>query len=310
MRSAAADPPPEIRRVRFLRSPAICGAPQYIAEELLHAEGFVDVEYVEQGKVRGARAIAQGLADISLRDVPETLPALDEGNPIVILAGVHAGCWQLFVNGPLRTLRDLKGKTVAIRAFGNGDHVLLSSMLAYVGMNPRTDVNWLAGPGVTDAMPMFIDGKADAYMAFAPQPKELQAKRIGRVILDTAQDRPWSQHFCCIVIAHRDFVRAYPVATKRALRALLKAADICSQEPGRAARLLVDKNIEPRYEVGLDVLKSLPYDRWRQANPEDTVRFYALRLHEAGMIKTAPQKLIAQGTDWRFLNELKRELKA
>jgi NitT/TauT family transport system substrate-binding protein len=39
------------------------------------------------------------------------------------------------------------------------------------------------------------------------------------------------------------------------------------------------------------------------------VRFYALRLHEAGMIKAIPQKLIAQGTDWRFLNELRKELK-
>jgi len=27
------------------------------------------------------------------------------------------------------------------------------------------------------------------------------------------------------------------------------------------------------------------------------------------MIKGTPQKIIAQGTDWRFLTELKRELK-
>ena len=90
----------------------------------------------------------------------------------------------------------------------------------------------------------------------------------------------------------------------------LTAADICAQAPERAAQLLVAKGYEPRYEMGLEVLKSLPYDRWRQADPEDTLRFYALRLHEVGMIKTSPQKLIAQSTDWRFLNELKKELKA
>jgi NitT/TauT family transport system substrate-binding protein len=294
----------------LLLSPAICNAPQYIAEELLLEEGFAQVEYVEQGRVRGANAIAQGLADISGRDVAETIPVLDAGKPVVVLAGIHAGCWELFVSGRVSALRDLKGKTIAIRSFGNGDHVLLSSMLAYVGMDPRRDVNWLAGPTVTDAMPLFVDGKADAYMAFAPQGHELRAKKIGRMILDTAQDRPWSQYFCCIVVAHRDFVRAHPVATKRALRALLKASDICSQEPERAARLLARKGYEPRLDVGLDVLKKLPYDRWRQADPEDTLRFHALRLHEVGMIKTAPQKLIAQGTDWRFLNELKKELKA
>ena len=40
------------------------------------------------------------------------------------------------------------------------------------------------------------------------------------------------------------------------------------------------------------------------------MRFYALRLHEVGMIKSSPNQIIAEGTDWRFLNELKRELKA
>ena len=58
------------------------------------------------------------------------------------------------------------------------------------------------------------------------------------------------------------------------------------------------------------MIESLSYNRWRTYNPEDTLRFYALRLHDVGMIKSSPQKLIAQGTDWRFLNELKKELKA
>ena len=62
----------------------------------------------------------------------------------------------------------------------------------------------------------------------------------------------------------------------------------------RAARYLVEKEYEPRYEVALEVLKSLPYDRWRQSDPTDTLRFHALRLHEVGMIKSDPSKLIAQ----------------
>jgi NitT/TauT family transport system substrate-binding protein len=33
-------------------------------------------------------------------------------------------------------------------------------------------------------------------------------------------------------------------------------------------------------------------------------------MHEVGMIKKIPQKILAEHTDWRFLNELKRELKA
>ena len=64
-----------------------------------------------------------------------------------------------------------------------------------------------------------------------------------------------------------------------------------------------------RYDYALQTLRDVPWTRSRDYDPEDTVRFYALRLHEAGMIKSSPQKIIAQGTDWRFLNELKRELK-
>jgi NitT/TauT family transport system substrate-binding protein len=56
-------------------------------------------------------------------------------------------------------------------------------------------------------------------------------------------------------------------------------------------------------------MQEVPYNRWREYDPEDTVRFYALRLHEAGMIKSSPQKIITQGTDWRFLTALKKELK-
>jgi len=54
----------------------------------------------------------------------------------------------------------------------------------------------------------------------------------------------------------------------------------------------------------------VPYNKWREYDHEDTIRFYALRLHEAGVITSSPQKIIAEGTDWRFINELKRELKA
>ena len=65
-----------------------------------------------------------------------------------------------------------------------------------------------------------------------------------------------------------------------------------------------------RYDYALETLTSIPYAQWREFDPEDSLRFFALRLHEVGMIKSSPNKLIAEGTDWRFLNELKRELKA
>jgi NitT/TauT family transport system substrate-binding protein len=113
-----------------------------------------------------------------------------------------------------------------------------------------------------------------------------------------------------MLAGRREFVRKYPIATKRVTRAILKAADLCATEPARAARLLVDGGFTKRYDYALQTLSGLPYDKWREYDAEDTVRFYALRLHETGFIRSSPQKIIADGTDWRFLNELKREMKA
>ena len=309
---AHAEPPPETKKIRLMRLPAICAAPQYVAEELLRLEGFEDIKYLEitDTKTPGAYNFATGEVDISMMDVPGLIPLLDAGEPVTLLAGVHAGCFELFVNGNVNSIRDLKGKTIALSVLGGSEYIYLSSIISYIGMNPRKDVKWISGKDPRDGVRLFTEGKADAFLAFPPQPQALRAKKVGRVILDTAQDRPWSQYFCCGVAGNRDFVRNHPIATKRAIRAILKGADICAQEPERAARHLVDKGWEPSYGVALEVLKSLPYRRWRDAEPEDTLRFHALRLREAGLIKSTPQKLIAQGTDWRFLNELKKELKA
>ena len=105
-------------------------------------------------------------------------------------------------------------------------------------------------------------------------------------------------------------MRNNPAATKRVVRAILKADDLCVTEPARVAQRLVDGAFTPRYDYALQALNEVPYDKWREYDPEDTMRFYALRLHEAGFIKSSPNKIITESTDWRFLNELKRELKA
>jgi NitT/TauT family transport system substrate-binding protein len=158
-------------------------------------------------------------------------------------------------------------------------------------------------------MRLLGEGQVDAFAGFPPVPQELRARQIGHLVLSTTTDRPWSQYFCCMVGANRDFVRKHPVATKRALRAILKAANLCATDPEQAARFIVSRGYTRELAYAAQALREIPYARWREYDPEDTVRFYALRLHEVGMLKSSPQKLIAQGTDWRFFNELKKELK-
>lgn len=305
-----AEPPPEVTKIKLGDFPAICVAPGYLAAEFLYAEGFKEVEYVDVTVNSSSPYILSGAIDFWMDSAPGLVNSLANNEKAIVLAGLHSGCYELFANSKVEAIRDLKGKSVSISSYGSTEHIFVSSIVAYVGMDPRRDIDWKVAKTPQAALQAFVDGRADAYLGFAPQPDELRAQKVGHVILNTTQDRPWSQYFCCMTVSNRDFVRRNPVATKRALRAFLKAADICANDPARAARFMVDRGHETNYERALAVLSELPYNRWREANPEDTLRFHALRLHEVGMIKTHPNKLIVQGTDWRFLNELKKELKA
>jgi NitT/TauT family transport system substrate-binding protein len=306
--SLADEGPPETTTVRLGRLGSLCLAPQYAAEELLRAEGFTDVRYVPvEGGSPASRKIASGEVDFSLNFVPALVISMAAGEPITVVAGVHPGCMELFAHEPIRGITDLKGKSVGVG--GRLDADFLAVMAAYVGLDPVADINWVTSPSV-EPKELFINGKIDAFLGFPPDPQELRSRKIDHVILNSAADRPWSQYFCCMLAGNPEFIEKHPIATKRVLRAILKVADLCVAEPERVAQRLVDGGFTPRYDYALQTLTDLPYAAWREYDPEDTIRFYALRLHEAGMITSTPQKIIAEGTDWRFLNELKRELKA
>ena len=250
-----------------------------------------------------------GKADFAQSYAANFLKQIDAGDPITLLSGVHVGCFELFANEAIHGVHDLKGKTVGVQAIGSLGNTLVLMMAAQVGLVPDKDIHWVADPAVKP-IELFIHGKIDAFLGFPPEPQDLRARHIGRVILNSATDHPWSQYFCCLLGGDREYVSKYPIATKRVLRAILKAADLCASDPARAARSLVDRGFTARYDYALQSVSELPYDKWREYNPEDTLRFYALRLHDAGIIKSSPNKIIAEGTDWRFLDEVKRELKA
>jgi NitT/TauT family transport system substrate-binding protein len=304
----AAEAPPETTTVRLAKLPAVCLAPQYAAEELLRAEGFKDIRYVDADAAHIGKAIGRGEVDFSAAAPLDFLEAIDAGAPIVVLGGVHVGCYEFFAREGISNITELKGKTIGLNA---SPPALLILMAAQVGLDPSKDIHWIT-PADSNINPLelFLQGKIDAFLGFAPEPQEVRSRHVGRVIVSTATDRPWSQYFCCVVAGNREFVRRNPVATKRVLRAILKAADLCLAEPARVARRVVEAGFSPRYDFALQALSDIQYDRWRDYDPEDTVRFYALRMREAGLIKALPSRIIEENTDWHFFNELKRELKA
>jgi len=307
--SYAQEAPPEITTVRLGKIYGICIAPQYVAEDLLRAEGFTDVRYVATNPgISTALALARCEIDFTTNYAPPMAISIDAGEPITIVGGEHVGCFEVFAREGIRSIADLRGKNVGVQSIGSSQHVFLSVIAAHVGLDPAKDIHWVTSTS-PKPMELFADGKIDAFLGLPPEPQELRGRNIGRVIVNSVLDRPWSQYFCCVLAANREYIRKYPIATKRVLRAIVKAADLCASEPARVARQIVDAGFTPSYDYALQTIKEIPYVRWREYNPEDAVRFYALRLREAGMIKSSPNKILADGTDWRHWNELKRELK-
>ena len=306
---AIAEAPPETTRIRIHESPLTCIAPQIVALDLLHAEGFTDVQYVNFPKdteLWPPEDLLAGTVDITFSFTPHDIRFLDAGAPLVILGAAHTGCVELFARDDIRSTRDLKGKTVGIDAADT--RTFISIFVAYVGLDPQKDINWVS-ISLADNVPLFAQGKIDAFMCSPPLSLEMRQKKLGHALVNTTTDKPWSQYSCCLIASTKRFVSRNPIATKRALRAILKSVDLCAQDPARVARFIANRGLGS-YDMTLQGLREVPYGKWREIDVADSLRFWAVRMHDVGAIKSSPQRIIAEGTDLRFLNELKRELKA
>ena len=162
--AATAEPAPEIARIRLTATPAICLAPQYVAESLLEAEGFTDIQYIKLDNPTPNMAVASGQADISMDAVWGFMARVDAGEPVTMLAGVHLGCYELFGTDRIRSIKDLRGKTVSVSQIGDPGFLLLSSMAAYIGLEPATDIKWIERPPA-ESMRLLAENRVDAPSA-------------------------------------------------------------------------------------------------------------------------------------------------
>jgi NitT/TauT family transport system substrate-binding protein len=308
---AAVEPPPETTTVRFQQLKSACWVPQLVAEPLLREEGFKDIQYIKADKAfQGEEDIMAGRVDFTADFTGLSLMKLVPGSPIDFISGFHIGCYSLIGSDKIKTVRDLKGKKVwAWTNVTAGPVVFFKALVAYVGLDPDKDIQYVEVPK-DKAIEMFKRGEIDAFMSFPPGPQQLRAAGIGHTLFDTNVDRPWSQYFCCMILGRRDFIKNNPVATKKVIRSILRANDMVAQDPAMAAQLLVDRKLRKAYdqEFMAQAFREIPYGKWRDYSPEDTIRFWALRLKELGITQYTPQEIISKNTDWSHISSLKSEM--
>ena len=316
--STGALPPPETTTLR-IGPVAPCDPWYWLSDGYLREEGFTDIQY-------GKGSVPERTADLQTVYANSLVVSIDAGSPVLIVAGMHTGCIQLFARPGIDKIADLRGKTIAVNSkaavlpFVNQTipslfYGFLVSLFTHVGMQP-SDANFVEIGDDKDLVSYFIDGKADATLTVHAQGPILQAnpKNPGHVILDTSLDKPWSQNYCCLLFTDRDWAKANPVAVKRATRALLRGVDAGKRDLRAAAKSAADQGTyrsSPAFteQVIYDVIKDESFD-WREYDPEETMRFFALRLADAKLIKKTPQQIISEGTDLAWFRQLRKELKA
>jgi len=145
--SARNDGPKNFRRPGHLPHTANCRA------RTAPGEGFTDIRYIRYPKQTDnwpPRGVASREFDIGLSFITTDLVHIDEGDPIVILAGSHIGCTEVFASRRVRSTTDLKGTTVAISKLRSDEHLFISMIAAYVGLHPERDINWVVRPHAED----------------------------------------------------------------------------------------------------------------------------------------------------------------
>jgi NitT/TauT family transport system substrate-binding protein len=303
-------PPPETTTVRIV-TPVACEAGMMLADDYLREEGFTDIRYVNTSFIERGWLLNRE-ADVSLAHPEFIVVSLDAGVPLVMLAGLHAGCFELWARPDIQSIGELRGKRIAVRRTDTSDqfYAWFATLLAYIGIDPLKDVQFIAGgdgPGMNSA---FIEGRSDAVLtgsATGPRFKRLP-KSPGHVILETMTDKPWSQYLCCTLVAQRDWARQNPIAAKRVTRALLRATDRAAKDPARAAHDAVAAGGDFADESLVRETMAMCSYNWRELDPEESMRFFALKLGDVKLITSTPQQLIDKGTDLTYMRQLRREL--
>ena len=266
-RSPLADEgPPETTTIRLAYYPNNCLAPLYGGRGACCARRASPISATCRcRRPSPSRRWSRGEVDFANTFAGTLASSHGRRRPITALAGVHSGCYELFAHEPIRTISELRGKRVGIqdaeleRALLPGDHGRARRA------RPRTDIDWVTSPD-GNPMELFAEGKADAFLGFPPEPQELRARKIGHVIISTPSGQAVVAVFLLHAVRQPEFVRDHPIATKRYLRAVLKAADYCAtSRRGRAASGRC--RLRRTYEYALQTLTEIPYDRWRDYDP-------------------------------------------
>ena len=172
-------------------------------EKLVPGVKFTSQDYAAGPDVM--KALRAGTVDIAYTGPFPPMKAYANDKDMVLLAGAAKGGTELMVskNSPIKTVKDLKGKVVAINQEGSTVDALVRYNLLQAGLNPDKDVTMVEIKPAQQADAL-KRGEAAAVAAPAPWPSVVAINGNGRPLLN------WKQ-----ILSNGDYLAGVAFTTKK-----------------------------------------------------------------------------------------------
>ena len=184
----------------------------------LKEEGFDAEVIVISGPVANV-ALSNGDTDY-FSGFGSALRAILQGLPLRIVACYRPTPHFVLQSRPeFKTVKDLKGKTIGITAFGGGPDLVGRLMIKHFGLDPDKDVKFIPGGSSEGRLMRMQQGLLDATMASVPT--DYLGRKMGFPIIVRSEDLftyPFSG-----VTTHIKKIKEKPDEVKRVIRAGIKA---------------------------------------------------------------------------------------
>lgn len=250
------------KKVRIGYYGTTCEAPVFAAIE----KGFFAAEGLEVEAIKGdATSLREGLAlnklDATDGLLMQWVKPIEQGLNVKFTAGIHTGCVQILAGSKsgIVSLSGLAGKRIGVPAIGSGPHNLTARVLAGLGIDPKTGVEWRAFPNAE--LELALDkGEVDAIALADPIAQIVVDKGKASTLLNSAKTAPYNEEYCCLVVVNGKLVKDDPATAAAITRAILKAARWVSEHPQEAAALSVEKKyVGGNPELNAKILSGYKY---------------------------------------------------
>lgn len=282
---------------------AACHAPiGFALDKGIFAKHGLDVELFYQGA--SGQTLIQALATRKAEAGPgllyDWLKPIEQGFDVKLFAGSHGGCQSILVrpDSDIRTLNDLKGKTIGTFDVMSPSRVAFSVALKKAGIDPDHDVTWKVFPFdlVAEAL---LRGDTDALAHMDPWAYGWQKQHGLRKVADT-QTGVFQDRVCCVLGVNGDYYSVNQDALKRVAAANLETHQYTAAHPDEVAKWYFD-TLKPGLplDVLTENLASFTYhDHWFGAQLRDEVRrgYEDLKLTGVVDASTDPDEIAARIT--------------